>query len=120
MKRLGIIVGMIGLLALLFLKSCVGPTYSFRYRLAVEVDTPEGVKSGSSVIEVTVRDDSVIIAPVTAQKVHSRMKGEAVFIDLGQSKHVIALLAAGPTGQGELTYIVQQTFGVLKVEDYGR
>ena len=33
--------------------ACGGPVYSYRYRLTVEVDTPGGPKSGSSVIETT-------------------------------------------------------------------
>ena len=28
------------------------PTYTYRYRLALEVETPDGIRSGSSVIEV--------------------------------------------------------------------
>jgi len=80
------------------LTGCGGPTYSYRYRLTIEVDTPEGLKSGSSVIETTVRDDTESWGPPEARMVRSRTKGEAVFVDLGSGKHVIALLVMGPTG----------------------
>lgn len=43
-------------LAALMLSGCAvaeDKTPDYRYRLTVEVETPEGVKSGSSVIEIT-------------------------------------------------------------------
>lgn len=48
------------------------------------------------------------------------MKGEAVFVDFGAGKHVITLLAAGPTAQGGLDEIVRISFGSLPLEEYGR
>ncbi|MDJ0978885.1 MAG: hypothetical protein QNI87_10130, partial [Erythrobacter sp.] len=45
-------------LALLALSGCTGaddPTPDYRYRLRVEVETPEGLKTGSSVIAVEQR-----------------------------------------------------------------
>ena len=48
------VAGMMGLILALFTTACsaedAAPDY--RYRLTVEVDTPEGLKTGSSVIEV--------------------------------------------------------------------
>ncbi|UXN67225.1 hypothetical protein N8E89_22335 (plasmid) [Phyllobacterium sp. A18/5-2] len=49
-----------GFVVLLFV-TCIGvvmvsdhlTTYIFRYRLTVDVDTPDGIKSGSSVVEAT-------------------------------------------------------------------
>jgi hypothetical protein len=102
------------------LAGCGGPSYQTRFRLTVEIDTPEGVKSGSSVIEINYRDDTKTWAPVTAQRLQVSMKGEAVFVDLGAGKHVIALLAAGPTAQGDLDEIVRISFGSLPLEEYGR
>ena len=77
------------------------PTYTYRYRLTVEVNTPEGVKSGSSVIQVSTEkmpDWLQVIFPD-----QTRVKGEAVFVDLGKEKHVIAVLAKGAHAEdGEL------------------
>lgn len=38
--------------AIVLLGGCDGPTERLRYRLLVEVETPEGPRTGSSVIEV--------------------------------------------------------------------
>ncbi len=56
------------------------PTY--RYRLTVEVDTPEGLRTGSSVIEVTTRISGRYSIPNPGQVIHS-VRGEAVVVDLG-------------------------------------
>ena len=62
----------------------------YRYRLTVEVDTPDGVRSGSSVIEVS----TWVSGEYSLQpgKVSSRVRGEAVTIDLGQRGVMFALL----------------------------
>ncbi len=72
------------------------PTYTYRYRMTVEVNTPEGVKSGSSVIEVTTIQWPKWLSGIFAGK-HSDTTaiGEAVFIDLGNGKNIVALLTNG-------------------------
>lgn len=72
------------------------PAYTYHYRLTIEVETPDGIKSASSVIEVTQRKQTP--APLPVPPYVARVKGEAVFVDLGQGRNVIALLAGGPTG----------------------
>lgn len=65
------------------------PTY--RYRLTVEIDTPEGLKSGSSVIEVQTRKTgkySISSPGALSYKV----RGEAVTVDLGARGLMFALL----------------------------
>lgn len=57
-----------------------------KYRLAVEVETPDGVKSGSSVLAVT-PDRGY------SRRGHTSASGDAVFIDLGGGKNLVALLA---------------------------
>lgn len=63
----------------------------YRYRLIVEVDTPEGVKSGSSVIEVStaVSGSNDIASPGS---LYTEARGEAVTIDLGERGLLFALL----------------------------
>jgi hypothetical protein len=68
------------------------PTYTHRYRLTVEVNTPDGVRSGSSVFEVT---RSVIALGPPTFRVH----GEAAFVDLGNGRNVVAVLATGRAAQ---------------------
>ena len=57
-----------------------------KYRLTVEVETPEGVKSGSGVMAVH-PDRSY------SRGGHTRTKGDAVLVDLGRGKNLLALLA---------------------------
>lgn len=76
----------------------VQPHSSNRFRLTVEVDTPEGLKSGSSVIE-TVRWESGGLPEATG--VRSKAKGEAIFVDLGHRQNLIAILGWGRAGENE-------------------
>lgn len=81
-------------LAALLLPGCAfaedkAPDY--RYRLTVEVETPEGLKTGSSVIEV--RQTLVRAGSVPAnQAVERRVRGEAAAVDLPGGKTLFALL----------------------------
>jgi hypothetical protein len=57
-----------------------------KYRLAIEVETPQGVKSASGVIAVH-PDRSY------SRGGRTRAVGDAVFVDLGGGKNLVALLA---------------------------
>jgi hypothetical protein len=57
-----------------------------KYRLTVEVETPEGRKSASGVVAVH-PDRSY------SRRGQTRTLGDAVFVDLGQGKNLVALLA---------------------------
>ena len=57
-----------------------------KYRLTVEVETPEGRKSASGVVAVH-PDRSY------TRRGQTRTLGDAVFVDLGQGKNLVALLA---------------------------
>jgi hypothetical protein len=82
--------------AVLFYKA-VFPTYSsYRYRMTVEVEVNGKVYSGASVIEVTInRQPQIGSAPPYVPYI----RGDAVFVDLGKGRNVIALLAAGPSAE---------------------
>ena len=72
------------------------PDYTYRYRLTVEIDTPDGVKSGSSVIEVyTIQWPKWSQHLFAGNYSQSFAKGEAVFVDLGNGKNIVALLTHG-------------------------
>ncbi|MEL7188288.1 MAG: hypothetical protein AAGK17_01945 [Pseudomonadota bacterium] len=66
------------------------PTYSYRYKLTVEIDTPEGVRSGYAVREVTWRDGPRITMEAPAGTMKER--GEAVAVDLPNGQTLFALL----------------------------
>lgn len=57
-----------------------------KYRLAVEVETPEGPKSASGVVAVH-PDRSY------SRRGQTRTVGDAIFVDLGGAKNLVALLA---------------------------
>ncbi|MGO9686473.1 MAG: hypothetical protein ACLPTZ_28510 [Beijerinckiaceae bacterium] len=65
-----------------------GGSGSYRYKLTLAVDTPDGVKSGSSVVEVQVYDVSLPMKGVM-----HRLEGEALYLDLSSGKRpLVALL----------------------------
>jgi hypothetical protein len=57
-----------------------------KYRLTVEVETPEGVKSGSGILAIT-PDRGY------SRRGNTSASGEAIFVDLGSGKNLVALLA---------------------------
>jgi hypothetical protein len=63
----------------------------YRYRLTVEVETPEGLRTGSSVIEVHQTLVRAGGSPAN-QAVSWRLRGEAVAVDLPNGKTLFALL----------------------------
>ena len=74
--------------------------YTNRFRLTIEVDTPDGIKSGSSVIQ-TWFYESGNWGPVEARGVRAEARGEAVFVDLGHARHVIGVLGWSANGQDQ-------------------
>lgn len=78
----------------LTIKAFTFPDYVHRYRLAIEVDTPDGLKRASSVIEIKRSDFRWVL--IAQGQYEFRVRADAVFVDLGRGKHVIALLAFGP------------------------
>lgn len=79
--------GPVALLAALFIGDQIRINRpGHKYRLTVEVDTPEGVKSASGVLSV--HPDRGY-----SRKGHTATKGDAVFVDLGGGKNLVALLA---------------------------
>ena len=71
------------------------PTYTYRYRMTVEVMVDGAIRSGSSVIEVQIHTQPNLLANPT---IVPKVRGEAVFVDLGGGRNVIALLASGRNG----------------------
>lgn len=113
---------MIALVAALAVAACGTKQDSFRYRLTVEVETPEGLRTGSSVIEVDVsQTGEKAWATSEARGLRFKVRGEAVAVDLPTGQVLFALLsredspdrAAGlpyaaldpPDFEGEFDYI---------------
>jgi hypothetical protein len=86
-----------GMLATFLLPGCAvaedkAPDY--RYRLTVEVETPEGLKTGSSVIEVQQSIGRTTMDGF-GEQVFLRIRGEAVAVDLPDGRTLYALLRSG-------------------------
>jgi hypothetical protein len=96
MRKLGIIAAVVAALVvgLAVAYRLEYPTYSHRYRLTIEVETPQGLRSASSVIEAQMTKIPVLLSGGGARP---SFAGDAPFVDLGGGKNVVALLARGPT-----------------------
>ena len=95
MKRIGVIAVLVGAAFLLYLYTQSASTQ--RFRMTIEVQTPGGLRSGSSVIETSAWE-SGNWGPIEARGVRRDFKGRAVFVDLGDGRNLVALLAFGPEG----------------------
>ena len=78
------------------------PTY--RYRLTIEVDTPIGLRSGASVIEVRTSRTGKNF-PASPNQTSYRIKGEAVAVDLPGGQTLFGVLQ--PDSIGSLMIITQ-------------
>ena len=79
--------GPVALLAALFIGDQIRINRpGHKYRLAVEVDTPGGLKAASGVLSV--HPDRGY-----SRRGHTATKGDAVFVDLGGGRNLVALLA---------------------------
>lgn len=92
-ERRDILAGALAAMALLLTACGLGsdPTSDYRYLLTVEVDTPEGLKTGSSVIEVRQsmgRSADTGFGEIIMRRVY----GEAVSVDLPGRRKLFALL----------------------------
>jgi hypothetical protein len=70
------------------------PSGTWRYKITVNVETPEGLKTGSAVREVTISTATIDAPEVTASK---KIIGEAVVIDLAKRGVAFAIIDSGYT-----------------------
>lgn len=82
------------------------PSESYRYRVTIEVDTPQGIRTGSSVWETKATEGSGI--PDTARRVTNR--GEAVAVELPVGT-LFALLRDDEYGVDYPHYVVRRHLG---------
>lgn len=86
---LGLVAG--GAVAVLGGCGLMRPSEELRYRLTVEVETPQGLKSGSSVIEVRGVKNPDWVTP-EGRGTRASFKGEAAAVDLPGGRTLFALL----------------------------
>lgn len=107
--------GLLGLLAVIVIGDQIRINRpGHKYRLTVEVTTPDGIKTGSGVLAV-VPDRNYNRGGRTT------MRGEAVFVDLGQDagkgKNLVALLAhqqGGKLDLDDINYVALRAYGAAR------
>ena len=91
------------------------PTSSFRYRMTVTVETPEGIKSGTAVREVI----SQLYPALTPPGGRITVKGEAVVVDLGARGKLFALLKGAGIWGVDYGAMIPSTVFPIPGEPYG-
>ena len=83
------------------LREMIGRSFDYRYKLTAEVETPSGIKTGSSVIEIVVGMSGTIWPEgMRGGSAHVR-HGEAVAVDLAPGQTLFVLLrSASERGLG--------------------
>lgn len=89
-------------------------TYTYRFRLGMEVEVDGEVKSASSVIEVS-RSWQPKIG--SAPDYTSSASGEAVFLDLGQGRNLIMTLGWGPKASDDRLIFIAPTVFKTSFQD---
>ncbi len=74
------------------------PTCTFRYKLTAEVMTPDGLKTGSSVIEVSYHDFSSLSG---VPNLIMSARGEAVLVPLDEKRLFVVTLTSAESGRGQ-------------------
>jgi hypothetical protein len=72
-----------------------------RYRMTVEVDTPQGVRTGSAVRELRYNANSSGWFPLGESRPSMKVKGEAVAVDIAPGQVLFALLSSA---RGDVDY----------------
>jgi hypothetical protein len=73
------------------------PTYTWRYRITVQVDAGGEIRTGSSVVEVNAALEPRLLPEMRG--LDSWARGQAVYVELPGKMNVVALLASGPAGE---------------------
>ncbi|MCB2077622.1 MAG: hypothetical protein KDE55_07980 [Novosphingobium sp.] len=77
-------------LALIFLSACKSNVSEYRFEMTVEVETPDGLKTGSSVYAVRAGNKTRLTSEEGTRSLSQR--GEAVAVDVAPGKTLFALL----------------------------
>jgi hypothetical protein len=102
----------------LFLTACDGQSLpSYRYRLTVEVETPQGLKTGSSVIEVNTHYNGKGFPGPEAGGTAKSARGEAVAVDIAPGQTLFALLTSGGGDNGWPFSVMRHMVAPISFED---
>lgn len=95
--------GALGLLAVgtALLAGCGNTETDMRYKMTVEVETPEGARSGFAVREIVISDEDCWYCFLGEGRAQARLVGEAVAVDIAPGQTIYALLTGA---SGEVDY----------------
>jgi len=109
-KFIGKWIGLLGLLAVIVISDQIRINRpGHKYRLTVEVETPDGLRSASGVMAVT-PDRGY------SRGGHTATRGDAVFVDLGHGKNLVALMAHldKKLDLDDINYVALRTYGAAR------
>ncbi len=100
---------LLGLMAAIYTAwSIAYPSGTWRYRMTVTVETPEGIKTGSAVREIFAHCEPHLFQTNPCNT--ALAKGEAAAVDLGKRGVLFALMRGGPYGADYGWAIVHHVF----------
>ena len=87
------VIGLLAAGATVVLGGCglLSSSYNYRYRITIEVETPQGLRTGSAVQETLVGKSNIDLGDLSGKR-GMRTRGEAVAVDLPGGKVLFALL----------------------------
>lgn len=100
---LGVLIG--GATSLLGGCGLIGGTSSYRYRMIVEVEAPDGIRTGSAVHEISASENAIKLPDSAWAWVSFR--GEAFPVDLGGGKALFVLVTSSDPAEESLIPAVQ-------------
>lgn len=92
------------------------PSGTWRYKLTVTIDTPEGLKTGSAVREIRYSSEPRLLPDMVGS--HFRVVGEAAVIDFGNNKYLFALMDADGSYQTFLRVFPYRDKGEKNIIEY--
>lgn len=98
------------------------PSSTLRAKITIDVETPEGLKTGSSVHEVVFSLEPCPLCNTSGPKFRRHVRGEAVVVDLGERGTLFALLNGGggnyPEADPVTPFILEKLFGLKEDKDW--
>lgn len=90
-----VLILLLGAIYAVSLTACGESFGTYHFRLTIEADTPEGPRSGSGVMSVSYGRGPQWAGGIGGGSATGRLRGEAVFFDIGNGRNVVVLLAHG-------------------------
>ncbi len=98
------------------------PSTRVHARITIDVETPEGLKTGSSVHEVVFSLEPCPLCNTSGPKFRRHVRSEAVVVDLGERGTLFALLNGGggnyPEADPVTPFILEKLFGLKEDKDW--